>query len=538
MDYEEEEKLKFRSIERFARGEARLLDKDLNDSSPNLYYYLLEGKGYNGAVNRDFQTDEYFTGANFSIFSKKLVKLKTPIPIPKEVKELPKEEREGRTIDSYFVGDQSFDSFLDVNPEDVGKNPLKNLTGIAAKILPFAIRSNQLQGEANAIPPDWTAYGVPSTPALAPELQPPEVLPAEGQGQNVLQEIQVLRFQIDNLINRCVNNYARTRNDVFRQYAANLDDFLRELPLHPPDRQLEDCLQIIPMATTAIEELEREPVRQPPPARQPPARITGQEPRPVPPPARQPPGQEPRPVPPPKSQTAVVRKKRDEGSSSLNVPPELRPLPDPSVFIRPAPPPKSQTALVRKKKDEGSSSSNVPPEPRQPPPPKNPFEDVGPAATEPVPQQERGPLTDTQRKRGNKERHAMYVEKAKQLYPPGNNFGWKRDRYGEISMLLNDGDFTQKEIRKFVEFTYISDTRANENVARRRLENLDCAEMVFSHNRINPPHKAVHLLLGKIANISPSFITKWLDLPDAKSVQTAMRMCNWVMTRKGGYKKM
>lgn len=160
MDYDLEYTLKEKALRALDSDNAQLFDNDAYDSTMNVYYYTLNGKGYNGAVNRNHRDDTYYTGVNFGKYSKKLVKLKTPIAIPKKkVKLLDRLDRETRTIENSFMGDNAFEDLLSLSPNDKVDRPLEKLAILTARSLPFATRSNTLQGTqlfARRPPTDYT----------------------------------------------------------------------------------------------------------------------------------------------------------------------------------------------------------------------------------------------------------------------------------------------------------------------------------------------------------------------------------------------
>jgi hypothetical protein len=495
MDYEKEEELQLKSVNRFHNGEGRLLDKDLNSSENHLYYYTLDGKGYAGAVNRDFATGEYYTGVKYGIHSKKLVKLKTPIKINKAVKELPKEKREGRTIDSVFVGDTSFDNLLDLTPDDVKREPLKTLAGIGAKILPFAVRSNKLQGSIDASQlPNWSATGsATQMRAQAPNLQQPNVLPARQESSTTINDLRALRNTIFEIFKHCVRMFSRTKNDLYRQYALTIKEFLDELTSQgTPAQQLQDAYQFWNSIEEAVNELDREMSD----------------------------------FVPPKEQNRIRTRQSEEPIIQLQ---EERKTP---VVKRTAP----------RKKDEGQSSSeNAPIIPSRPPPrgkqPVAPFE--APQEEEPVleidaPDDVPDPRTGPKNRiRYNKDRRARISARAVELYKSRSQTV-KRERFVEIAMLLNDGDFTEGQIKSFVEYPLIKNVNASITPMYERLSDERLvAEIIYSHNRIVSPYKPVHILLGIVFNISPLLIkNRWINSNEGSNARKVMGNLGWVNGKK------
>lgn len=493
MNYEREEQLQLKSVNRFHNGEGRLLDKDLNSSENHLFYYTLDGKGYAGAVNRDFATGEYYTGVKYGIHSKKLVKLKTPIKINKRVLELPKEKREGRTIDSVFVGDTSFDNLLDLTPDDVKKEPLKTLAGIGAKILPFAVRSNRLQGNIDSSQlPDWSATGSAQMRTEAPNLQQPNVLPSRQEFSNTATELRVARNTLFEIFKHCVRMFSRTKNDLYRQYALTIKEFLDELPTQgTPEQQLQDAYQFWNSISEAVDELDRE---------------TGD-------------------VVPPKEQGRIRTRQSEEPIIQLQ---EEQKTP---VVKRNAP----------RKKDVGQSSSENEPIPPRPPPrgkqPVAPFE--APQQEETVleidaPDDVPDPRTGNKnRVRYNKDRRARISAKAVSLYKSRSQTV-KRERFVEIAMLLNDGDFTEGQLKSFVEYPLIKNVNASISPMFERLSDERLvAEILYSHNRIVSPYKPVHILLGVVFNISPVLIkNRWMNSTEATNANNVMRNLGWINGKK------
>jgi hypothetical protein len=102
----------------------------------------------------------------------------------KEVNELPKEPRETRTIDSYYVGDSGFEDPLNVDPS-YANTPMEKLAIMAARALPFAQRSNTLQRSEAAAAALAATYSY--RPGLVAQPPPPNNLQELNIPQNVLQ---------------------------------------------------------------------------------------------------------------------------------------------------------------------------------------------------------------------------------------------------------------------------------------------------------------------------------------------------------------
>lgn len=117
----------------------RFLSGGAYDATQKGTYLLLDGKPYAGTFHKEFLKNgkaKYWTGVNFNHFSRPLKELKQAIETDEFIEEMPKEDRELRTYENIFVGEDIVDGFV-VNNSGGGSG-----TGVAGQMRGVAMPFN------------------------------------------------------------------------------------------------------------------------------------------------------------------------------------------------------------------------------------------------------------------------------------------------------------------------------------------------------------------------------------------------------------
>ena len=502
MDESQEQILKLEYVLEHSGNQPRTLTTfDPDDPRHRLAYFKYkDGTLYDGIFNKDFVTNQYYTGKVFSASSVKLIRLQTPIKMePDDVKKLPTLDSELRTYENSFVGTDDFSFLLNSGPDDPVDKPLEKLALMAARAMPMAdYNRNFVQQGLDMRMPNGTVPPIgelsninvirPSVmePVGIETIDPSILQPNETDKYmapnptSISNRLRDLTGQVQDLIRESIRGYNRTGAPAYQDVTIILVDLLDNIQ-GTPEEQIIEIMDVFASADQQIGILNYE------------------------------------------YRDTVRDYKKSTRSARIGanlIQPELLPTIQPPTTIGKSTvtPVKKRERLLLTDREQPSTPDTVER------PPQNAIERYVPPDEQP-PEIAPNP-TVRERLQSNRSRKNTFETIAEGKYKKNIVY---RNRYVAISILLRDNTFTDSVMKKLVEYPFIPNRKNNTTDAYQRLSDEVelIIQVIYSHNQISPPWKAVHLLLEVVFNVHRGFIQTWLNTVDGNAVRFALKEVGW-----------
>ena len=260
MNHREELRLKEIALKK-SQAEG-LYRNDRYATELNLYYYELpDGTPYNGTVNFDPRDGIFYTGVKKNLFSKKLKRLERPKKVDTDVKELPKRDRDTKNYENSFVGSDEFELLAMLQPGDNVEDPLKKISLMLSRALPFAKRSGALIPNETGLPQNVAnpkqepVTGIPQEPSTASRLRPsPEPSPFVSS-EEAINQMKAIRRSIMELIKNTNVLYGQNKMKAYNDLGNVLREAMNEVT-GTAEEQIPQLSLILSQGTALLNELQ------------------------------------------------------------------------------------------------------------------------------------------------------------------------------------------------------------------------------------------------------------------------------------------